>query len=551
MAWTLVRSASPQRGIHFLVVVALLTLLLTTLSNLALWRHLYRILSAESQVSWLFGLTVPVALFCLLYALFLILFSWRYMIKPAFIVLLLSCAGATYAAWSYGTIFDLGLITSMVETNVAEATSYLSVSSVATMVVLGIVPSVLLLKAKIYYPSWGKAQLQRGGAIVVSLIVAVALIVPFYQQYVFIGRNNMSLRKEILPTTYVFYSVRYLHERYFTEPLPYVTLGADARKVATTDKPKLLFLVIGETARAQNFSLLGYERPTNQHTAHKQALTFDIAACGTYTSYSLPCMFGNLKRSGFDPKTGAIGTARDGILQLLHKSGVTITWLENDGGCKGVCQGIPTIEIKPDNPKYCTKDTCWDEVLLKYAAELSTDITQDTIIAFHLIGSHGPRYYERYPERFRRYQPDCHRPDVENCAVAEIVNAYDNTITYTDYVIAQLISILEQRAASTVPMLLYLSDHGESLGENNLYLHAAPYALAPDEQIRVPMQLWLPPQSSVALKLDRACLQGLTARRDFSHDHLFHTMMGLLQVISSEYEPSLDLTAHCPLTAAP
>ncbi len=147
--------------------------------------------------------------------------------------------------------------------------------------------------------------------------------------------------------------------------MPYVTLGADARTAATTEKPKLLFLVIGETARAQNFSQLGYARPTNQYTAQKQALTFDIASCGTYTSYSLPCMFGNLKRSGFEPKTGAIGTARDGILQLLKKAGINITWLENDDGCKGVCTNITTIEIKPDDPKYCTKVTCWDEVLLK------------------------------------------------------------------------------------------------------------------------------------------------------------------------------------------
>ena len=310
-----------------------------------------------------------------------------------------------------------------------------------------------------------------------------------------------------------------------------MTLGADARTAATTEKPKLLFLVIGETARAQNFSQLGYARPTNQYTAQKQALTFDIASCGTYTSYSLPCMFGNLKRSGFEPKTGAIGTARDGILQLLKKAGINIT----------------TIEIKPDDPKYCTKDTCWDEVLLKYADELSAHITQDTIIAFHIIGSHGPRYYERYPEHFRTYQPDCNRPDVENCKVEEIVNAYDNTIAYTDYMLAQLIGILEQCAASTEPMLLYLSDHGESLGENNLYLHAAPYALAPEEQIRVLLQLWLPQQTAAALKLNGNCLKGLTERKDFSHDNLFHTLMGLMQVTSSEYDPRLDLTAQCPL----
>lgn len=139
-----------RRGRHFLGVVALLTLLFTSVSNLALWRHVYQIIGDNEGLSWFFVLSVPVAIFLLLYAIFLILFSWRYVLKPAFVVLLLSCAGATYAAWSYGTIFDAGLITSVLETNVAEASSYLSWSSLATMVVLGIIPSILLLKTKIY-----------------------------------------------------------------------------------------------------------------------------------------------------------------------------------------------------------------------------------------------------------------------------------------------------------------------------------------------------------------------------------------------------------------
>ncbi len=540
-----------RRGHHFLGVVALLTLLFTSVSNLALWRHVYQIIGDNEGLSWFFVLSVPVAIFLLLYAIFLILFSWRYVLKPAFVVLLLTCAGATYAAWSYGTIFDSGMITSVLETNVAEASSYLSWSSLATMVVLGIIPSILLLKTKIYYPRWLMTQVQRGGAIVGSLALALALIVPFYQQYSFVGRNNHTLGKEILPTSYVFYSFRYVKDRYFTEPMPYVALGANARKASTSDKPKLMFLVVGETARAQNFSQLGYTRPTNRFTDMEPTLTFDIASCGTYTSYSLPCMFSNLSREQFDPKSGAVGSVRDGILQVLKKSGVQVTWLENDGGCKGVCKDIATIEIKPqqDDPKYCTKDTCYDKVMLSYADQLSRNVTEDTVIVFHLIGSHGPRYYERYPERFRTYQPDCNRPDVENCAVAEIVNAYDNTIAYTDYVIYQLIEILEQRFDHNDPMLLYLSDHGESLGENNIYLHAAPYALAPAEQKRVPLQLWLPNASADDMRIDLSCLKGLTARKHFSQDNLFHTLMGLMQVTSSEYDSSYDLLAQCPLPA--
>ncbi len=540
-----------RRGIHYLLLVAILAAFFCSISNVALWRHVYQIISSSPNLPFLFVVTVPIAIFLLLYAIFLILFSWKYVLKPAFVLLLLSGAMATYAAWSYGVIFDSGMITNFVETNVAEATSYLSFTSVAAFVTLGVIPTLLLLKVKVYYPKFLSSQLQRVGAIGGSLALALALILPFYQQYSFVGRNNHSLSKEILPTSYVWYSYRHVKDKYFTEPLKYVRLGGDAQIASTTDKPKLLFLVIGETARAQNFSHNGYNRPTNRFTAMEPMMFYDIASCGTYTAYSLPCMFGNLKRSGFNTREGAIGEVRDGILQVLQKSGVQVTWLENDGGCKGVCKNIKTLEIDPkrESKQYCNGDTCFDEVMLSYADQLSQNVTQDTVIAFHIIGSHGPRYYERYPERFRKYTPDCNRPDVENCTLEEVVNAYDNTIAYTDYVIYQLIEILEKRFDTNDPMLIYLSDHGESLGENNMFLHAAPYAIAPEQQTRVPMQVWLPTPSANDMRVSLSCMQDLSKKKSFSHDNLFHTLMGMMQVRSAEYDAKYDLLAMCPLPA--
>ncbi len=250
-------------------------------------------------------------------------------------------------------------------------------------------------------------------------------------------------------------------------------------------------------------------------------------------------MFSNLKRTDFDTKIGAVGEVRDGILQVLKKGGVKVTWVENDGGCKGVCTGVDTIEIDPkkDDKKYCNGDTCYDEVMLSYADKLSQNVTEDSLVVFHIIGSHGPRYYERYPEKFRKYVPDCNRPDVENCSTKEVVNAYDNTIAYTDYVLYQLIEILESKMDTNDTMLLYVSDHGESLGEGNLHLHAAPYAFAPEYQTRVPMQV------------DLRCMANLAQNADLSHDHLFHTLMGMFQVRSHEYDQSHDLLAMCPLPA--
>ena len=458
----------PIRPVHYLLVVALITLFFTAISNMALWRHIFHIIDTGSdshENMRIFSWSIPVAIYFLMYAIFLILFSWRYVLKPVFVVLLLTCATATYAAWHYGIIFDSTMITNIVETNPAEATSYLSLSSILTFVVLGVLPSLLLLKIRIYYPRPVRSLLERLTAIAITLILALILIIPFYQQYVFLGRNNTTLQKEILPITYIFYTYRHVKDKYFTTPQPYVAMGNDATKQSTTDKPKLMFLVLGETARAQNFSANDYHRPTNQYTDQKHTIFFDISSCGTYTAHSVPCMFSNLPREEYTEKRAE---NREGVLDVLRKAGVEITWLENNGGCKGVCDRVKNITIDPNsNKQFCNGDTCFDEIFLSHAAELSKNVTTDTLIAFHLIGSHGPRYYERYPEKFRIYTPDCNRPDVENCNTEELVNAYDNTITYTDYVLSKLIEILEEHMDTNDTMLLYVSDHGESLGENN------------------------------------------------------------------------------------
>lgn len=528
--------------VHFLLVLAVLSLFFTTVSNSPLWRHFAQIIST-SDVSIVFIISVPFAIWALLTAIFTILFSWPYILKIAGSALLLTCAAATYAAWNYGIIFDRDMLTNFAQTNVAEATSYLSVSSVLTFIILGVLPTIVLWRIKIYYPRPLRAMLERVAMLVGTLVLSVALIMPFFQQYTFIGSNNPTLNKEILPCSYVYALYRYIQHHYFTTPTPYVALGHDAKAVSTSDKPKLAVLVVGETARMQNFSALGYHRPTNQYTDKEHMITFaDVISCGTYTAYSLPCMFSDLTRDQYSDKKGE---NREGVLDVLDKAGIDITWVDNDSGCKGVCDRVRHIYIDPTDKQYCNGDTCYDEIMLSFVQSLSQNVTTDSLIVLHLIGSHGPRYYERYPDKFRIYTPDCNSPDVENCSVQEVINAYDNTIAYTDYVIYQVINILEERMDTNDVMLLYISDHGESLGENNLYLHAAPYAFAPKEQTRVPMQLWLPDASAVDMGIDKECLRKHSLMGGYSHDYLFSSLLSLMQVQAKEYDENLDLFKRC------
>lgn len=529
---------------HYLYVVFLLALIFTSVYNLALWRHVYSIIKNSENLPFLFAALFPVALVMLFFAIFLLLFSYRVLIKPLFVLLFLTCSLANYASFAYKIIFDGSMISTILETNPAEASSYLSVSSIACFIILGVIPSVMLLKLKIYYPSLGISLVQRTGAIAAALAAAALCIFPFYQQYSFIGRANRNLNREILPMSYLYSAANHVKSRYFDAAAPYVAMGEDLKLVGKTDKPKLLFLVIGETARAQSYEASGYGRPTNQYTQREKTIDFaNVSSCGTATSHSVPCMFSNLTREGFSEK---LAENREGILDLLKKAGINITWLDNDAGCKGVCDRVRSIQISPVDSRYCNGQTCRDEVFVDYAKSLTENLTGDTIIVFHLIGSHGPRYYERYPKRFRLFTPDCNRPDVENCTLEEVRNAYDNTIAYTDYVIYTLIEdVLEKHLDDAYPMLLYISDHGESTGESGIFLHAMPYDIAPKEQTRVPMQLWMPKVTAGALNLNRECLVYKARNESLSHDNFFHSLMSLMQVTSAEHQPKLDIFDDC------
>ncbi|MDP1534624.1 MAG: sulfatase-like hydrolase/transferase, partial [Rubrivivax sp.] len=98
--------------------------------------------------------------------------------------------------------------------------------------------------------------------------------------------------------------------------------------------------------------------------------------------------------------------------------------------------------------------------------------------------------------------------------------------------------------------LIYVSDHGESLGENNLFLHGIPYAIAPLVQTRVPMLMWTSAGFSKASGVDVDCLRQRAAQ-PVAHDHLFHTLLALLDVRTALYEPAWDVSAGCRRPAVP
>jgi lipid A ethanolaminephosphotransferase len=309
-------------------------------------------------------------------------------------------------------------------------------------------------------------------------------------------------------------------------------------------------LVVGETARAANWGLGGYARQTTPELAALAAsqplVNFaEVTSCGTNTEVSLPCMFAPVGRRDYDE--GVIRGSQS-LLHVLARAGVAVHWRDNQSGCKGVCEGLPQDEVQSLNlPGLCAEGRCLDEGLLAGLGarlDAAKGKTGTQLLVLHMLGNHGPSYFRRYPPAFARFQPACGFDDLQKCSQQEIVNAYDNALLYTDHVLASLATQLQAAAGSVDSAMLYVSDHGESLGENNLYLHGLPYAIAPDMQKRVPMVLWLSSGAPQALGLDMACLQR-RARQPAAHDHLFHTVLGLLDVQTALYEPAWDLAQGC------
>lgn len=523
----------------------LLVLFFALVLNWPIFLHFYTVLSALTHVKAGFAISIPLVLIAALNAVF-IPFTFRFVLKPFFTVLILTGSIVSYAMLKYGVIFDSGMIQNIVETNSGEAGAYLNGSVALWFLLTGLLPVLVLWSLRIRYPArWYQGLALRAGALAISLLFIGGVASLYYQDYASVGRNNKSLAKEIVPANYVHGLYKYGRDVLFATPIPYQQLGTDARVVARGSKPTLMFLVVGETARSQNYSLNGYGKATNSFTAKEQGVVSfrDVRSCGTATAVSVPCMFSNLTRRGYDDQ---LASSRDGLLDVLQHAGVSVLWKENDGGCKGVCRNVPTIEILPKSyPALCQGESCYDEVLLEGLDQQIAEMKGNKLVAFHLMGSHGPTYFRRYPASERVFMPDCPRSDIENCSNEELVNTYDNTIRYTDKVVGLLIDKLRSLESQYDVGLVYLSDHGESLGAMGLYLHGTPYKFAPDDQTRVPLLTWFSPQLQADRQLDMGCLAAEASSQRFSHDNLFHSMLGIMDVQTRVYNNKLDLFKPC------
>ncbi|WP_159565116.1 phosphoethanolamine transferase EptA [Budvicia diplopodorum] len=529
-------------GLTFVLTTALFfTLFQNALAIKAFWHAI-----AANGGSWLFAATVPVITFCVLNIIFSLLLL-PIIRKPLVTIFLIAGAYVNYVMYSFDVVIDRNMIQNALETNTHEALDLVTVKMGVWLLVLGLLPAIVVWIVKIK-PSVKplKEIAQRTANIAISALLILLIAFFFYKDYAPLIRNNSGLVKMLVPTDYVSGLIGAVSKK-IESHRPLVDIGQDADKGPTINAEKkktLIVLVVGETARAANFSLGGYERETNPKLKQNNVIYFpNVSSCGTETAISVPCMFSDMPRKHYD---AIKASHQEGLLDIVAKARISVLWRENDGGCKGACDRVPHQDIVQLNPEgLCQGGTCHDEALLHNLDNYINGLNNDGIIVLHQIGSHGPSYFERYPQEYRQFVPTCDSNQIQDCDHQSLVNTYDNTILYTDAVLDKTLTLLKSHDDKFATAMVYLSDHGESLGEKGLYLHGTPYLFAPKEQTHIPFLMWMSDDYKKNYRINGECVSDRAKQEEFSQDNLFHTILGMLNIQTSEYQPALDILDGC------
>ena len=541
-------SGSQHNAWHPAWLAVVSSLWLASVGNIALWMQVHQL----PEVSGLRGFAFAIGFGAIITAaltLVLSLFNWRWLLKPVLTVFFFSAASGAYFMMSYGIVIDSSMITNVIQTDTKEALDLMNWRMLISFFLLGLLPSWLLWKTPVKSLRWAQQTFSNILTGAASIIVIVAVLLAIFQDYASIMRNHTQLRYLVNPLN-SFYAIGMVATKPFQRNnQTLLPIGRDAKVAALkqSDKPPLLLLVLGETARMGNFGVNGYERPTTPELAKENIISLKgVMSCGTSTATSVPCMFSHLGKEEFEGRKNNY----ESLIDVLNHAGFAVLWIDNQSGCKGVCERVPqalTKELK--HPTLCKNGECFDEIMLHELDQRVLALPADrrakgVVVVMHQMGSHGPAYYKRVPDNFRRFQPECKSNALQECSREQVVNSFDNTILYTDYFLAQAIQWLKKSEATSAPALLYVSDHGESLGENNVYLHGLPYRVAPDVQKRVPWITWLSPRFEKQSGLINTCLKNKTDAA-LTHDNYFHSVLGLMNVSSEVYQEKLDVHASC------
>ena len=519
-------------NLNYLIIIV--ALYLVTTANFGFFAQVLSIYPFGNNVGFIVSITG--LLFGLMWLL-IQLFCYRPIAKPVLIAMVMIAAVCGYFTDAYGTIFDTNMLINSIQTDQREAMGLMSLSFFTRVFILGIIPAVIIAKIRIKRVPLRRALWQKALTLTSSIALMAVCLLPFGDQYATFFRQHKIVRSYANPITPI-YSVIKLGTDYVEKlrrPDTLTLHATDAKRITPTAgtsaaKPKLMVFVVGETVRADHIGLNGYERDTMPLlTSQPDVYSFKNAtSCGTSTAYSVPCMFSYSNRENYDYNTADYN---ENVLDTLNKQGVKVVWRDNNSSSKGVADRVTfedykTADVNPNCDEECRDIGMLDgfDTLIKSDAP-----AKDTLILLHQMGNHGPAYYKRYPKEFEEYKPVCMTNELAKCDDQSVINAYDNAIRYTDYFLNNVINTLKKYEQDYDVVMVYISDHGESLGENNIYLHGMPYAIAPDAQKQVPVIIWSPTSNNI----DKSSLIS-TINQPVSHDFITPTLLNFFGITTEE-----------------
>ena len=516
-------------------LIVLFAVFMMTFDNIAMYRNILEVYSLQAKnVPFLLSLVV---VFSCAIVFLMSLVCYKHTIKPVLISVLLISASTSYFMMTYNVVIDDIMIANMLQTDNAEISDLMNIKFFLYIFFLGVLPSIWVLRIKIKQVTLKKEVLSNLKLATISMTVALSLVLVFSSYYASFFREHKMLRFYANPTYYLYSAVNYAGSFFKGANAELKKIALDAVIEKSPGPRKLVVMVVGETARSDRFSLNGYTRETNPELKKENIDNYsNVWSCGTSTSVSVPCMFSMYNRSDY---SSSKAKSTENVLDVLKRSGVNVLWLDNNTGSKGVASRILFESYRDEKVNPICDIECRDVGMLsRLKSYIQVHPEGDIFIVMHQMGNHGPAYYKRYPERFEKYQPVCKTNQLEDCSKEEIDNAYDNAILYTDHFLAKVISELKQYSPDFNTSMVYVSDHGESLGENGLYLHGLPYMFAPDVQKKVPMITWFSKKDNASLHKSRTVKH---IGGEYTHDNIFHSILGLLKVNTQAYKHNLDI----------
>ena len=511
--------------------------------NFSFFKNVLNTYSMEGM-NFVYICSITILLVSFLVLLFTLLSS-KYTTKPILIIAFLVSSFTAYFMDTYHVVIDDSMIRNSMQTNLSESSDLFSLKLVIYVVLLGLLPSYLIYKTKIDYKSFKNEVFSKIKTIILSLILIIIIVFSFSKFYTSFFREHKPLRYHVNPIYWIYSIGKYINTTFNSGPIIVKTIGDDAKikeevKHDEVEKTELIIMVVGEAARANRFSLNGYEKETNPLLKKEEITNFsNMYSCGTSTAESVPCMFSIFDKADYDYKKGI---STENVLDVLkHTKYVNVLWRDNNSDSKGNALRVDFEDFRTSKTNtICEQDgECRDEGMLVGLDEyIKKHKGEDILIVLHQMGNHGPAYYKRYPKEFEKFTPICKSNQLEECTQEEVSNAYDNAILYTDYFLSKVINFLKPYSNDYETAMVYMSDHGESLGENGIYLHGLPYFMAPDEQKHIGALMWF--DGDIKNEIDTVKLNTYK-NNSFSQDNLFHTLLGLFEVETQVYKKEMDI----------